>query len=218
MELHELKKLVRAGETDQTEFKRKVRHPEKIVKEMVAFANTKGGHLFVGVNDDLTIPGLKYAEEEDFLLRQSIRDLVRPALDYDTTIIRLSDSRGIVHYRIRESRHKPHYAVVRKNQRWGKAYIRVADKTLQASREVCRILKANKNDEHRAFAYGDHEKTLLRYLGGHDHITLEEYCMLADIPRHEASRILVDLTINHVLKVIPREKEDWFVQDEVSPP
>ena len=51
MNFREIKAMVKAGENDFLEFKRKVRFPEKIVKEIVAFANTSGGTLLLGVED-----------------------------------------------------------------------------------------------------------------------------------------------------------------------
>ncbi|MFM8913049.1 MAG: helix-turn-helix domain-containing protein, partial [Flammeovirgaceae bacterium] len=59
-QLFELKKLVFEGEGLQLEFKRKASYPEKIVRDLIAFANTEGGTLLVGVDDDKTIPGVKY--------------------------------------------------------------------------------------------------------------------------------------------------------------
>lgn len=211
MDASQLRKLVQEGESDQIEFKRKVRHPEKIVRELVAFANTKGGHLFIGVNDDLTIPGLKHPEEEDFIMQKSLVELVSPQLVVQMEMIKLSESRSVVHYYIPESTAKPHYAVENKKQRWGKAYVRVEDKTVQASREVCQILKSTRRQNHQSFLYGENERKLMNYLGKHDHITLSEYLQLAELRQREASDILINLTLNNVLRVIPREKEDWFV-------
>ena len=57
LDLRNLKHLVRHGEGQRLEFKMKVKFPEKIVKELVAFANSDGGHLFIGVSDDGKIEG-----------------------------------------------------------------------------------------------------------------------------------------------------------------
>ena len=67
-----LRNLVRHGEGQRLEFKMKVKFPEKIIKELVAFANTDGGHLFVGVGDEGQLEGLKFAEEDQFLLERAI--------------------------------------------------------------------------------------------------------------------------------------------------
>ena len=63
MDIRDIKKLVLEGETDTLEFKKKANFPEKIVKEIVAFANTRGGRLLIGVDDDSTVTGVKYYEE-----------------------------------------------------------------------------------------------------------------------------------------------------------
>lgn len=62
-----LRKLVAQGEGATLEFKRKAAHPEKIICEMVAFANTQGGTLLVGVSDDGNLAGLKFPDEEALL-------------------------------------------------------------------------------------------------------------------------------------------------------
>ena len=72
LDLRNLRNLVRHGEGLRLEFKMKVKFPEKIIKELVAFANTEGGHLFVGVSDAGVIEGVKFAEEEQFLLERAI--------------------------------------------------------------------------------------------------------------------------------------------------
>ena len=72
MDIREIKRLVKEGETDTLEFKRKANFPEKIVKEIVAFANTKGGKLFIGVDDDRSVTGVKNFSEDIYSLREAI--------------------------------------------------------------------------------------------------------------------------------------------------
>ena len=59
MRRSELKELIAEGESTTLEFKRKFTSPEKIAKEIAAFANTKGGYLLIGVDDDKRIYGVK---------------------------------------------------------------------------------------------------------------------------------------------------------------
>ena len=210
MELHNIKRLVRDGETATVEFKRKVRHPEKIVRELVAFANSKGGHLFIGVDDDRSIPGVKFPEEELYVMERAIRELCRPVLIYKASITPLSDRHGIVVLEVPESTIKPHYARETKHQRWGKAYVRVEDKSLQASKELCRVLRGEKSESSSGFMYGDHEKLLMNLLGENEHITLKQYSKHAGLSPHHASDILVRMTLNNVLRIIPKERGDLF--------
>ncbi|MAE08422.1 MAG: hypothetical protein CL661_06640 [Bacteroidetes bacterium] len=70
---NEILEIIKNGETEHTEFKSSLRwdyHEEKvnkilenvIMKNIAAFANAKGGILFIGVNDEMEILGL----EKDF--------------------------------------------------------------------------------------------------------------------------------------------------------
>ena len=52
MYLVELNEMIEGGENDIVEFKRKFSSPEKIAKEMIAFANSKGGSILFGIDDD----------------------------------------------------------------------------------------------------------------------------------------------------------------------
>ncbi len=54
-------------------FKRKATHPEKILREIIAFANTEGGTLLVGVDDDKSIPGVKHPEDESYVIKRELK-------------------------------------------------------------------------------------------------------------------------------------------------
>src|SRR3712207_9164616 len=64
----ELMRLVRGGEDTFLELKVKLSNPEKITQGIVALANTGGGLIVFGVNDNLRVEGVDDAEavrEED---------------------------------------------------------------------------------------------------------------------------------------------------------
>ena len=109
LDLKNLKNLVRHGEGQRLEFKMKVKFPEKIIKELVAFANTEGGHLFIGVSDAGVIEGVKFAEEEQFLLERAISDYCFTAFTYRSYRIHLDNGREVLVYQIYESVDKPHF-------------------------------------------------------------------------------------------------------------
>ncbi len=68
-QVQELKFLVSQGEGASLEFKRKATFPEKIIREMIAFANSKGGIVLIGIGDDGSLPGLKHPEDESHVIR-----------------------------------------------------------------------------------------------------------------------------------------------------
>lgn len=212
MELKELYQLVKRGEGQQLEFKRKVAHPEKIIREAVAFANTKGGDLLIGVDDNGTIPGLKYAEEEVYVLNKALDKLCKPRLKYSYHYIPLDEqeTRTVVWYRIEESRKKPHYALPSEQEDWGKAYVRAADKSIQASKEVRRIIKLSQRKSSKSFSINEQEKQLLQYLEANKTITLPEFQKLSSLNRFKASNILITLVLANILNIKPSDKEDVY--------
>lgn len=211
MELREIKKLVYGGENDQVEFKRKINHPEKVVREVVAFANTAGGHLLVGVDDNRTLYGLKYADEEDFLMKKAIRELCRPAIPFESEIIPLTEKRAVLYYRIYPGIKKPYFAHEKKSDRYGKAFVRVQDRSIQASPEIRKILKWRNHPGDIHFEYGTKEKLLFNYLNDHEKVTVSEFREISGLDYHSASAMLVKMVLANTLKIIPREKEDWYL-------
>src|SRR6187549_896484 len=133
LQVQQLRKLVAAGEGSTLEFKRKATYPEKIVREIIAFANTKGGILLLGIGDDGTIPGLKYPEEEVYAMNQALKK-VKPALHYIETFVPIGNARTVIQYEITESGSKPHYFVNEDTIK--ESFVRVEDKSIKASREV----------------------------------------------------------------------------------
>jgi predicted HTH transcriptional regulator len=150
LDVRNLKNLVRHGEGLRLEFKMKVKYPEKIVKELVAFANTDGGHLFVGVSDAGVIEGVKFAEEEQFLLERAIEKYCFPAFTYRAYRIRLDNGRDVLVYQVYESVDKPHFVQLETDPH-PICYVRVKDRTIQASKEMKQILRRQNEEgnEHR---------------------------------------------------------------------
>jgi hypothetical protein len=208
MELRLLRELVKKGEGEHVEFKLKSNHPEKIVREMVAFANTGGGKLFVGVGDDKTIKGLKDAEEDEYTLTKAIDKYIFPAMDYKTEKIPISSDRDVLVITIPKSVDKPHYVVDESGMR--QAYIRVQDKSIQASREMKEIMRRGRGEKDIRFQYGEKEEKLMKLLDERESVTVDLFAAFAGIPRKIASNTLVVMVLARILEVHPHEMIDKF--------
>jgi predicted HTH transcriptional regulator len=80
MTLQEVKELAHKGEGLKIEFKKKANFPDKILREVIAFANTQGGDVLIGVDDDGTVSGLRFIEEEIFVMQKAICEGIFPPL------------------------------------------------------------------------------------------------------------------------------------------
>lgn len=210
MTFAELKQIVARGEGLYTEFKRKVNHPDKIVKEIVAFANTNGGKLILGVDDDGTIVGLKYATEDEFEMRKAIELYCKPMINYNVTKVIVAPNRSVLVFDILPNPQKPVFVIYNFKKNTGVAYIRVADQSLQASREMRKILQGNTESTEILFTYTEKERTLMQYLAKFQRIDVDSFAKTAQILPKEASDILVRLTLAKVLIVESEELKDWF--------
>lgn len=211
MTLQEVKALAAKGEGLKIEFKKKAAFPEKIVREVIALANTEGGDLLIGVDDDGTVSGQRFIEEEIFVMEKAIRELVLPKLEFEVFTIKLSEKKGVAVFRIPLSLVRPHFLLEKDKKQ---AYIRVQDRSIQASREVWEVLKKGRVPKDTIFTYGWKEDILMKALAEQEKITLREFARLAKIPRFLASKTLVRLVSANVLKIHPQESEDYFTLKE----
>jgi predicted HTH transcriptional regulator len=215
MDFRDVNRLIEEGEGFEIEFKRKVPSPEKIARTMIAFANTKGGHILFGVDDDGSIVGVESEKSEVNLIRDAGLMFCEPEIEPEIDIVPFDGVDVIVAY-IPESEVKPHQytgngddEVNGRND--SRVFIRVNDKTVIASREVVRILKDDRIDAPpMQIEIGDNERRLFRHLEEHERITAREFSHLVNISEQRASRILVALVRAGVVRIHTMEKTDYF--------
>lgn len=65
---------IRQGENKRLELKKTLPSNEAIAKTIVAFSNTSGGKLIIGVNDDLSIEGVD--EKKIFSIEEKISSVI----------------------------------------------------------------------------------------------------------------------------------------------
>ncbi|MCC5921929.1 MAG: ATP-binding protein [Cyclobacteriaceae bacterium] len=216
VDLSFIAQLAEWGEGEKIEFKRKVNHPEKIINEIVALANAKGGWLVIGVNDDGHLSACKYAQEEAFALEAKINAHIRPVVDMRRVYVPLSGTKQFVVYRIYESKHKPHYILEKrltKNKKMLQiktGYYRVEDKTVKASRELWLIMQARSRNADFQLSYGEEEAKVMQLFRKKEEISLEEVVIQSGLSKRLASDTLVRLVLGNVLRILPGEGKDRY--------
>ncbi len=213
MNFKDIELLLEEGEGFRIEFKRKVSSPGKIARALIAFANTKGGTILFGVDDDSTIVGVESEKEEVEMIQHAGSYLCDPPIKPRIEIISRK-GRDIIAVVVRESDQKPHSYLGDGNGESdddSKVFIRVKDKTVLASKEVVRILEAESpTAAPLRISIGEPERRLLDYLQGHNRITVKEFGELVNISRRRASRILIQLVRAGVLRIHTHEQQDYY--------
>jgi ATP-dependent DNA helicase RecG len=111
MEAIELIELIGRGEDSRTQFKQSqdVTNATSLAGELVAFANSKGGRILIGVSDQGTVAGVSAADVRRLneLLSNTATNNVRPSINPQTDNVSTSDGLVMV-VTVREGISKPY--------------------------------------------------------------------------------------------------------------
>jgi predicted HTH transcriptional regulator len=214
MNYKDVQVMVEEGEGFELEFKRKVSTPEKIARTLIAFANTRGGTILFGVDDDRSIVGVGSEKEEMEMIRTAGLVHCEPPIEPEIEIVAYK-GRDVIVALVPESLEKPHALILDGNAEddGTKVYIRVNDKTVEASKEVVRILEAeNPESPPLRIAIGDAERRLFDYLDTNERITVKQFADLVNVSNRRASRSLIQLVRAGVLRIHTHEKEEFYTR------
>ncbi|WP_022824792.1 AlbA family DNA-binding domain-containing protein [Hymenobacter norwichensis] len=208
--MSDLQSLIRQGEGEQLEFKKKTTHPSRISRTLVSLANTHGGRVLVGVDDDGRVVGVRDAEEEIYLLRQAAEFYADPPLTLKIRELE-EDGRVILIVTVPESPHKPHRAQVADGD-W-RGYVRVRDESVQTSQLTEKALEHNDQlamPRLEKLPLNKEELAVLEYLRQNPRITLPQYMKLLNIGQRRAYRTLIKLTLHGYIKHHDKQKEVYY--------
>jgi predicted HTH transcriptional regulator len=208
MSISDLKNLIRSGEHQFLEFKRVIASPEKIAREMCAFANASGGTLLIGIDDTKSIVGLSNYYEEQFDLEKAAFELCEPALNMELEILPLG-ARDILIAYIPESEEKPVCVVEESGQK--RAYIRRGHESVALSREEKAIMKKKHASSGVSFKYGPFEQKLFRFLTEYSAISVTEFANLVQISAKKASELLTTLAAADILQLVQLDNAEKFI-------
>jgi len=197
----DLKNLIQTGESSFLEFKRKITSPERIAREMAAFANTKGGTILIGVDDNGDLIGLESYLEEEFLLNQAAEDLCKPKLELAVELLHVG-KRDVLIVHVAEAKNKPVF-VASDSRR--KVYIRQQDENVEASEQRREVMKNRSSDRGVTFEYGPNQRALFRFLNEYGDVTVKRFATLIGVTTYRASTILVDLVSVGVLSMFEKD-------------
>jgi len=209
----DLLQLIEEGESSHCEFKRKFSSAEKIAREIMAFANTRGGFILFGIDDDREVVGVESEKAEAGLVEDAAKNHLEPPVEINIQYINIHDKEVVV-VEVPESDTKPHRLQdYQKDFDINKAVvcIRVNDKSVQASKEMMRIMRAQSgNLTLKKYVLGDSEKSVFKYLEAYEKITVKELSNLINISERRASRTLVKMVRANLLAIHIKDNGEEF--------
>jgi ATP-dependent DNA helicase RecG len=124
----EIVRLLRGGEDTYLELKVRFSNVEKITAEIIALANTEGGAMIFGVNDQLRVEGVDDVESVEQQLREICARLIQPPVFPYINKVAFDNGRRIVVLEV-DSADRPHRTLD------DKFYLREGSTKREATRE-----------------------------------------------------------------------------------
>jgi predicted HTH transcriptional regulator len=188
--------LIAQGEHETLEFKYEVNDPRKIARTLVAFANTKGGRLLVGIKDNGVISGVSI-DEEYYMVESGAKLYSRPEIDFKVKIHPVPNGKHVLEFIIEPSKSKPHKVVY--PDKSPEAYIRVHDENIIAHPVWTMVQKRLKSSG--TIKYTDSHNKLLAYLKDNNAQSIEFLMKAAFLSEKETIEIITDLVVSDIMEI-----------------
>lgn len=205
-----LYKKIEEGEHQQQDFKYCINDSKKIAKSLVAFANTDGGRLLIGVKDNGKIAGIQ-TDEEFYMVEAAAKIYSNPPISFLTKQWQV-EGKTVLEITINQSQIKPHFAKD-DNGKW-LAYIRIADENFLAHKIQIEVWKKQNSPKGIYLSYSDDERALIEFLQQNNSITFSKFLRVARTSRRKAEDILSNFIILNVIRMKTTTEGTFFSLNE----
>ncbi len=206
----ELHQLISEGEHQQQDFKYAISDSKKIARSLVAFANTDGGSLLLGVKDNGKVVGVS-SDEEFYMIEAAANLYCKPAISFETYEWK-SEGKTVLQIKVNPSDNKPHKAPNKEGKYM--VYIRSNDQNLLANKILLEVWKSQKRNQNPFLQLNEAEQLLLHLLENQKEITFSRFYKQAKISRYKAERILVNLICMNIVRIHITEKKTFYTLRE----
>ncbi len=203
---HPIKKLILEGEHQQLDFKFEISDAAKIARSLVAFANTGGGKLLIGVKDNGVIRGIR-SDEEKYMLENAAQSYCQPEVVFTTKEWELED-KVILEVDIPYSKKYIHKAP--DNEGNYKAYVRVKDQNLLANGVLMKVWTKRKKNQKIRFVYSKPVQEVLFYLRENPFITRDIAKEISALNTYKTEHLLSDLILLDVIEIELSESSEIY--------
>jgi predicted HTH transcriptional regulator len=185
--MQSVKSYIQEGEHQLQDFKFRIDDSKKIARTLVAFANTDGGRLLIGVKDNGKVTGVD-PTEEIHMIEAAAEMYCKPKLEFQSRVWQ-EDMKLVLEISIEKSVSKPVFALDEEGK-W-KVYVRRKDHTLLANKILLNVWKHQQFDQKRPEKIGEEETQLLSIIAENPEITLSKIYRLSSLQKSHIDRLMV---------------------------
>jgi len=209
-----LLKMIAEGEHQRQDFKYCINDSRKIARSMVAFANTDGGRLLLGIRDNGSVAGVQ-SDEEYYMAEAAARLYSKPPINFQT-IQWMIDGKSVLEIVIPKREDSPHLAQ-NEDGKW-LFYIRKDDQNIVAPSILLKVWEQQKSPKGVHIRFSDEEKRLLSLIESNQNLSLNQFANRAKLPRWKGEKILVKLIMIGVVGMeISVTGTRFYLRDDFEP-
>ncbi|PKP27206.1 MAG: ATP-binding protein [Bacteroidetes bacterium HGW-Bacteroidetes-22] len=192
---HHILLLIERGESQYLDFKFAINDSVKIARSLVAFSNSDGGTLLIGVKDNGVIAGVRTAEEY-YMVEAAAQMYTEPPVFFSSKEWNVSGKK-VLEVKVSKSEYGPHSVIEPDGSR--KLYLRIGDSNVMANRLIKSFMKLRQRHKGGYLSFGDHEKQILTFLSENESITIDQVKAMVGISREKVEKILINLLLMNVV-------------------
>lgn len=198
--------LIKQGEHQTLDFKHSITDSKKIARAMVAFANTLGGTLLIGVKDNGSIVGID-SEEEYYMIEAAAQMYCKPEVPFKVSKWNIN-GKTVLEVVINPTKNKPIKAPDKSGDY--RAFVRIKDENIVASPIQLKIWKTERHRKSLQMVLSEKENALFDFLKTNQRITVGQFSRIAFTSRIDAENTLIDLTVLGLIKHVLTQDEEYF--------
>ena len=131
---------IACGEDSSRQFKQNITNVDSLAAEMAAFANADGGVIFIGVDDDGSIPGLTFSDVSRInqIISNAASQHIKSPLTVKTENIPVDNNRLVIVLTIPKGQDKPYF------DRNGVIWLKTGSdkRKINSREELCRLFQS----------------------------------------------------------------------------
>jgi len=206
--------MIAEGEHQRQDFKYCINDSRKIARSLVAFANTDGGRLLLGIRDNGSVAGIQ-SDEEYYMAEAAAKLYSKPPINFQTVQWQI-DGKSVLEIVVPKRDDFPHLAQ-NEDGKW-LVYIRKDDQNIVAPAILLKVWEQQKSPLGVHIRFSDEEKRLLSLIETNQNLSLNQFSRQAKLPRWKAERILVKLIVIGVVGMaISVTGTYFFLRDDFEP-
>jgi hypothetical protein len=193
-----IKSRILEGENQQLDFKFEISDSRKIAKTLVAFSNTSGGTLLIGVKDNGKLAGVR-SDEEFYMVEAAANIYSKPEIIFASKPWVIS-GKTILEIIVPKGSKGPYFAQ-NETKKW-LAYIRVKDENILASKVHLKVWKIKTSNKGILIEYSDKIKRLMEYFKFNQSVSIARFCKIAFLSKYDAENILAYLIYFGIIEAV----------------